>query len=209
MSFVRQLIVCLFALICACSRLAGAADIPDPHAEDRKALLKVFSEMEAGINEQNIERLLAQMTDDAVVTWLNAEVSRGKAEIRAYYRRMVGGKDAILSKYTTKAAVSAPARFFGDIAIANGTMADEFFPLSRDVFKLDSRWSSTSAKIDGQWKVVGLHFSSNVFTNTLTAELERAIWIAGGGGLIAGLLLMFALLKLIGRQGRAATAAQN
>ena len=71
--------------------------------------------------------------------------------------------------------------------------------IKRDVFKLDSRWSSTSAKINSEWKVVGLHFSSNVFTNNLTAELERAIWYAGGGGLLGGLLLMFVIMKLTGR----------
>ncbi len=204
MSFAHRLAMGFFALICAYGITARAADNADPRADDRKALLKVFSEMEAGINDQNIERLLTQMTDDAVVTWLNAEVSRGKNEIRAYYKRMVGKTDAVVSKYNTKATVSAPARFFGDVAVANGTMADEFFPLKRDVFKLDSRWSSTSAKINGEWKVVGLHFSSNVFTNTLTAELERAIWIACIGGFLGGLLLMFVVMKLTGRSRAAA-----
>lgn len=204
MNHTRRLMMSLMALLCAFSMSLRAAENPDPRADDRKALLKVFSEMEAGINDQNIERFLAQMTDDAVVTWLNAEVSRGKPEIRAYYKRMVGHKDAILSKYLTKATVSAPARFYGDVAVANGTMADDFYPIKRDVFKLDSRWSSTSAKINGEWKVVGLHFSSNVFTNTLTAELERAIWYAGGGGLLAGLLLMFVIMKLSGRSRKLA-----
>jgi len=204
MNFTRLLLTSFIALICGCSVSVWAADSPDPRAEDRKALLKVFSEMEAGINDQNIDRFLAQMTDDAVVTWLNAEVSRGKPEIRAYYKRMVGNADAILNKYLTKATVSAPARFFGDVAVANGTMADDFFPIKRDVFKLDSRWSSTSAKINGEWKVVSLHFSSNVFTNNLTAELERAIWYAGIGGLLAGLLLMFVVLKLTGRSRKPA-----
>ena len=204
MNNTRRLMMSLMAMLCACGMSVRAAENPDPRADDRQALLKVFSEMEAGINDQNIERFLAQMTDDAVVTWLNAEVSRGKPEIRAYYKRMVGHKDAILSKYLTKATVSAPARFYGDVAVANGTMADDFYPIKRDVFKLDSRWSSTSAKINGEWKVVGLHFSSNVFTNTLTAELERAIWYAGGGGLLAGLLLMFVIMKLSGRSRKPA-----
>lgn len=204
MNNTRRLMMSLMAMLCACGMSVRAAENPDPRADDRQALLKVFSEMEAGINDQNIERFLAQMTDDAVVTWLNAEVSRGKPEIRAYYRRMVGHKDAILNKYLTKATVSAPARFYGDVAVANGTMADDFYPIKRDVFKLDSRWSSTSAKINGEWKVVGLHFSSNVFANTLTAELERAIWYAGGGGLLAGLLLMFVIMKLSGRSRKPA-----
>ena len=138
----KQLAYCLMILlfmVTGWAAAAMAADTPDPHAEDRKQLLQIFSEIENGINEQNIERMVAQMDENATVIWLNAEASRGHADIKAYYKRMVGTGDAILKKYTTKAKVAAPARFFGDIAVADGTMDDEFFPIKRDVFKLDRK----------------------------------------------------------------------
>ena len=183
--------------------LALAAD--DPHAEDRKQLLQIFTEIEGGINDQNIDRMVAQMDANATVVWLNAEASRGHKEIRAYYNRMVGKSgDAILSKYLTKAKVAAPARFFGDIAVADGTMVDEFFPLKRDKFALDSNWSVTCAKINGQWKVVHLHLSANVFNNNLLGEVKQMVWYAAGGGLLAGLLLMFVLSR-VGRSKRGPT----
>ena len=156
----------LFVLALLSVVAAHAAD-PDPHAEDRKELLKVFREIEASINAQDVDRMVQQMAPNATVTWLNGEVSRGHAEIKAYYDRMVKGEKRILDKYTTAAKVAAPARFFGDVAVADGTTEDEFFPVARGPFRLSSRWTSTSAKIDGQWKVVGLHLSSNVFTNPL------------------------------------------
>jgi hypothetical protein len=59
-------------------------------------------------------------------------------------------------------------------------MVDEFFPVARGPFTLNSNWTSTSAKIDGQWKVVSMHLSSNVFTNSLIAEAKEAIWWAAG-----------------------------
>ncbi len=177
--------------------LAGhAADGADPHAEDRKQLLQIFSEIENGINEQNIERMVAQMDENATVIWLNAEASRGHAEIKAYYKRMVGSGEAILKKYTTKAKVGAPARFFGDIAVADGTMADEFLPIRRDAFKLNSNWSVTCAKRNGQWKIVHLHLSANVFNNNLLDEVKQLVWYAGAGGLLAGLVLMFGIGRL-------------
>ena len=37
-----------------------AADV-DPHAADRKQLLHLMAEVVAGINKQNIDRMLAQM----------------------------------------------------------------------------------------------------------------------------------------------------
>jgi uncharacterized protein (TIGR02246 family) len=165
------------------------ADESDPHAADREALIKVFHEIEAGINDQNVERMVAQMTPDATVTWLNGEVSRGHDQIRAYYQRMVKGPDRILDKYTTAAKIGAHARFFGDVAVADGTMRDAFFPVSRKPFGLDSNWSSTSVKSNGQWKVAALHLSANVFTNDLIGEAKSAAWITGIGGALAGIVL--------------------
>lgn len=165
------------------------ADGPDPHAADREALIKVFHEMEAAINDQNVERMVAQMTPDATVTWLNGEVSRGHDQIRAYYQRMVKGPERILDKYTTAAKIGAHARFFGDVAVADGTMRDSFFPVARGPFQLDSNWSSVSVKTDGQWKVAAMHLSANVFTNDLIAEAKSAAWKTGIGGAIAGLAL--------------------
>ena len=177
--------------------LAIAADAVDPHEADRKQLLEIFSEIVNGINEQNIDRMAAQMDENATVIWLNAEASRGHADIKAYYRRMVGTGDAILKKYTTKAKVAAPARFFGDVAVADGTMEDEFFPIRRDVFKLNSNWSVTCVKRDGKWKIVHLHLSTNVFNNNLLDEVKHMVWYAAAGGLLAGLLLMFGAGRLM------------
>ena len=177
---------------------AGAAQAADVAArdEDRKLLRALMVEAEAALNAQSIDRFTALMTDDVTVTWLNAEVSRGKSQVKAYYQRMVGGPGTILKKYVTKVSLSQPARFYGDIAIADGKAADEFYPHARGEFRLDSNWSSTMIRIDGQWKIASLHLSSNVFTNPLLAEAERMVYYAAAGGLLAGLVLMFLVLRL-------------
>jgi hypothetical protein len=185
--------VVMAAALCGSATHAAEATSRE---EDRKLLRVLMAEAEAGINAQSADRLIALMSEDVTVSWLNAEVSRGKAEVKAYYQRMVGGEGAILKKYLTKVSLSAPARFYGDIAIADGKAADEFFPHARGVFRLDSNWSSTMVKIDGQWKIASLHLSSNVFTNPLLAETERMVYYAAGGGLLAGLIVMFLILRL-------------
>jgi len=161
----------------------------DPHAADRQALIAVFHAMEDAINAQDVERMVAQMTPDATVTWLNGQISRGHDEIRAYYNRMVKGPDRYIDKYTTAAQIGAHARFYGDVAVADGSMRDTFHPVTRAPFSLDSRWSSVSVKVDGQWKVAALHLSSNVFTNDLIEEAKSAAWKTGIGGALAGLLM--------------------
>ena len=173
------------------------AQQPDPRAEDRKQLRAMLAEFEAAINAQSIERMVAEMDDNVTVIWLNAEVSRGKDEVRAYYGRMVGHDKAILNKYLTKAAIGAPAKFYGDVAIADGSTADEFYPIARGVFKLDSRWSTTVVKNPaGEWKIVLLHLSSNVFNNPLLDEVKADIVKGVVGGFIAGLMLTFVVMRL-------------
>ncbi len=161
----------------------------EAHQPDRQALLKILSSVEAAINAQDIEGILGQMSTDCTVTWWNAEISRGHEEIRAYYRKMVKDDGRLITKYTTRAKLGEHARFVGaggDVALADGSMEDEFFPVIRGTFKLNSRWSATAAKTNGEWKIVNLHLSSNVFTNELISELTRALWMAGGAALVVG-----------------------
>jgi ketosteroid isomerase-like protein len=191
---------CPLALAVLVRPLAMTAQ-DDGHQADRQALLKVMSDVENAINAQDIEGILAQMSPDCTVTWWNAEISRGHDDIRAYYRRMVKDPGRFISKYTTHAKLGAHARFIGsgaDVALADGSMEDEFFPIVRGPFKLNSRWSATVVKSGGQWKIVNLHLSSNVFTNTLIAELTRALWFAGGAGLVIGGLAGW----FLGRRGK-------
>jgi len=176
--------------------MAGQDDL---HQADRQALLQLMSRVEKAINAQDIEGIVAEMSPDCTVTWWNAEISRGHDDIRAYYRRMMKDPGRIIGKYTTQAKLGAHARFIGsggDVAVADGSMEDEFFPIVRGPFSLSSRWSATVAKTDGVWKIVNLHLSSNVFTNVLIAELGRAVWMAGVGGLAIGLLVGW----LVGRR---------
>ena len=194
-------IAAVIVAICV-STGTGWAQQPDPHADDRKQLRAMLAEFEAAINAQSIDRMVAAMADDVTVIWLNAEVSRGKDEVRAYYGRMVGHDKAILRKYLTNAAIGAPAKFYGDIAIADGSAADEFYPIARGFFRLDSRWSSTMVKNAGEWKIVSLHLSSNVFNNPLLDEIKADIVKAAVAGFVVGLVLMCAIMWALRRRAR-------
>jgi hypothetical protein len=165
--------------------------VPDPHAADREQLLKIFDEVVNSINSQSLERMAQQMDADVTVVWSNGEVSRGPAEVLAYYERMVKGKDRILTKYTTTAKLHGHARFLADgsVAIADGTMEDEYFPIIRGPFRLSAKWTTTAARIHGEWKIVALHLSANVFNNVLLDEAKKALLYVGGGGLLLGLLV--------------------
>ena len=56
-------------------------------------------EVETSINEQSVDRLLTQMDPSATVTWWNGDVSRGHADIKAYYERMMKLEGKTLNKF--------------------------------------------------------------------------------------------------------------
>lgn len=150
------------------------ADEADAHAEDRQQLRTILEESQRGINTHDINLFTQHIADDARVTFLNGEVVQGPAGVQDYFKRMVGDDpNAVLSEYQTKAEVAELARFYGEVAVANGTMRDVFTPKARGVFEFDSKWSATFAKQDGTWKIVSLHFSTNAFNNALTDELKE------------------------------------
>lgn len=157
------------------STFAQAVPI-DPHAEDRLQLQKILEESERGINTQELSLFTQHIDTQARVTFLNGEVAIGPEGVKNYFYRMVGDNpNAVLSEYKTRAKVIDKARFYGDVAVANGIMQDDFTPKARDVFKFDSVWTVTFAKQNDTWKIIALHFSTNAFNNSLTAELNALI----------------------------------
>ena len=65
---------------------------------------------------------------------------------------------------------------------------------SGQVIEMNSRWSATVVKEDGQWKVaiahVGTNFLDNPVLNRLTSASKKLALITGIGGLLIGGLLI-------------------
>ncbi len=175
-----------------------ALDATAGHVEDRQQLRILLDKMEKGISSLDLEAVLALMQPDVIVTWQNAEVSRGREPIRAYYNRMMTGRTPIVKTFSTKATLGGPAAFYGDSAIAYGTTVDNYELMEGLNFTLKASWSTTVVKTDGQWKVAALHFSTNLFDNPLLSDAKRLLWLAAGGGFLLALLLAFILGRVLG-----------
>lgn len=195
-------------LITLCVLLFGlqahAATTPplDPsggRVEDRQALRVLLEGMESGINKMDIEALLKLAQPEVVITWQNAEVSRGHEQVRAYYQRMIKGVGGmpIVRKLSTKATLGGPAVFYGDTAVAYGTTVDRFDLTDGLEFTLNANWSTTVTKnTEGQWKVAALHFSTNLFDNSLLSTAKRVAWYAAGGAFVLGVILTWLLIRM-------------
>ena len=181
--------------------LAHAASTPPLDAaggrvEDRQQLRTLLEQMEKSISALDIDGVLKLLHSEAIVTWQNAEVSRGHAAIRAYHERMIKGGSPIVSKFSTKATLGGPAVFYSDSAVAYGTTVDTYELTEGLKFTLDANWSATSVKVDGQWKVAALHFSTNLFNNPLLNQSKNMMWIAAAIALVLGLIVGALVMRM-------------
>lgn len=186
MSLKQLIVIFSFCLI----PTAVSADKTDPYQQDRLQLRQILKESQQGINTQTLHLFTQHIDAQARVTFLNGEVAVGPKGVKDYFDRMVGESEhAILNDYQTHADVIGKARFYGNVAVANGTMHDIFKPKARQPFAFDSRWTVTFAKETGVWKIVALHFSTNAFNNSLTDELRSLIKQYAAYAFLAGLCL--------------------
>lgn len=153
------------------------------------------------IAKGDVERELTWFHPDAVITWHDAEVSRGHDSIRGYLKRMLEGPDKAVESFKADVKVDALTILYGgDAGISYGS-AVEHFAMSRGrTFDLPARWSATLVKENGRWLIASLHVSDNLFDNPMLDLARRVVWWAGGGALIVGI----AIGVLLGRRRRTA-----
>ena len=175
----------------------------DDHAADRQALLVILGGIEDALNAQDLSSALQYLDDDVIITYQDSTVTQGLEGATEYYNRMMEGAAAIVTEFSTEASVGAPAVFHGDTAVAFGTNTDRYVLARGLEMTLNANWSMTAQKKDGDWKVIALHFSTDLFDNPLLNASRRMTRIAGVGGVIGGVLLMW----VIGRVRRKRAAA--
>jgi ketosteroid isomerase-like protein len=198
--------------------VAGPANL-SPEAEATHAALRALRDsLLDAWNRRDMDALAAHLDPNIVVTWQNGEVSRGPEGIRKFYDEIMVGPNRILSDASSRLTVDQLSILHGDdTAIAFGSIHDDFtldHGITRAAFlgagnklSLDSRWTATAVKKDGQWKLASYHVSMDAFSNPILAKAisvaMRTAIIAGIGGVLVGAFLAW----LLGRRRTARAGA--
>jgi hypothetical protein len=167
----------------AFSLAAGAAEAPD-HA----ALRLLREELLGSVRKMDIEGIIRNLHPNIVVTWQNAEVSRGHQGVREYLNRMLGGTNPFVKSFKTEVNVDELTALYGEsTGIAFGSSIDQFDLAAGQKFTLHGRWTATLIKVDGKWLVAGMHASTNLFDNPLLNAAKRSLYAAAGASFIIAL----------------------
>jgi ketosteroid isomerase-like protein len=173
---------------------------PSPDEPIHNELRALRDGLLAALNRGDVEGELAFLHPNVVVTWHNAEVSRGRDGVRAYLNRMLKGPNRAVASYGADVKVDELTILYGgDTGISFGSAVEHFKMTNGRTFDLAARWSATLVKDGDQWLIASLHASDNLFDNPLLNLTRRATYLAAGAGVLLGLILGV----LIGRRRRA------
>lgn len=168
-----------------------------PATPDQAAQARVHDELRAlrdelagAVNRNDLPAILRCLHPNVVVTWQNAEVSRGREGVRQYYERMLTGPGKVVESFAVQPTVDELTVLHGDdTGVAFGRSLDHFVLAGGLDFTLDGRWSATLVRHEGRWVVASFHASTNLFDNVLLRIEQRLKWWLGAIGLLLGLIL--------------------
>lgn len=150
------------------------------------------------MNKGDLEGTLKFLETNVVITWQNAEVSRGHDGVRAYYNRVMTGPNKIVNSFNCKIHPDELTILYGDnIGICYGSSEEHYQLANGRELKVNGRWTATLVKENGHWLVASLHCSTNLFDNVIVDIEKKAAWTTGAVGLGIGVLLglFFGLLR--------------
>ncbi len=189
------------ALLLMLAMPAVSAEPPQTASEDpaHQELRKLRDGLLDAMNRGDIDAALRFLHTNCVITWHNAEVSRGHLGVRAYNDRVMKGPNRIVDTFHCDVHVDELSILYhGDTAICFGSSDEQFKLANGRNLNVKGRWSATLVKEDGRWLVASLHASTNLFDNVMLDLAKKAGAVATAVCLVAGLGIGW----LIGRRGK-------
>jgi uncharacterized protein (TIGR02246 family) len=193
--------------------LASENAAPTQSEEDSEAtaseavhdeLRQLRDRMFAAYEQRDMDKLLADVDQNVVITWQNGDRNEGHDEFLKFYEEMMNGDSKIVQDISSTFEVDDLSVLYGDdTAVARGTLTDHFVLSDGSDFTLNSKWTATVVKKDDAWKVASFHVSANIFDNPILALAQG--WLMKVGLIAAVIGLVVGLL--IGRASKRAAAA--
>jgi ketosteroid isomerase-like protein len=190
------LIFCLVALVTVVSGVQ-AQDRERDHDELR-AMLKAVTE---AMNSRNIDAIAPLFHDRFSITTVDQQAFTNLADFKAYFNGLFTGDKAPLKSVTFNPTADALTEFVGaDIGLSRGASNDTYVFSDGETRAMASRWTATLYKDNGKWKILNVHIGANLFDNPFVTALKGWLYKVGAGAGVAGLLLGFALARLMRRK---------
>lgn len=197
MDAIRSLL-CVAALFVA--SVVSAQTPPDEARKaDHDALRALLVQSAAALNARNLDAAAPLLDPGLTLITVDNQKLVGLDAVKKYYAGLFEGPSAMLTKMEVKPVADDLTRFISDTSgVVYGVSDDTYTFRDGDVRTMKTRWSAVVQKEGDAWKLVNVHFSSNLLDNPMLdaakASVTKAALLAGLVGLVVGALLM-ALLR--------------
>jgi ketosteroid isomerase-like protein len=172
----------------------ASAATASPTAEDAKQIDELRHGVVEAFNHRDVDGMMRYLDSNVVVVWQNGEVNQGPEAVKQFYNRMM--VQGVVKSVSFDPVVQGRA-CQGNTCVSVGTLQDTFTLNDGKVLPFNSRWTATVIKSEGgAWKIAAFHASANAFDNPVIKIAERKMgMIAGGGGLLLGLIIGAVLFR--------------
>jgi hypothetical protein len=119
-------------------------------------------------------------------------------EIGEYFDRWFG-PEGFLQKVEMELVADTTTELYGDqsFGIVRGYGIEKYVLSDSRAYEMQTRWTATVLKSsDNKWRILTLHIGTNFLDNPILDEAENSLMYFAGGGLLAGILLMLALMLI-------------
>ena len=180
----------VFVILLCFGWSAGAAEVDPKLDATHNALRALRDGLLDAINKNDIERQLSFLHTNVVVTWHNAEVSRGREGVRAYYDRLTKGPEKMVEAFSAEVKVDELTALHGEnTGIAWGSSVEHFKLTNGRAFDLAGRWTVTMIRENDKWLIASLHVSTNIFDNAIVTMMKDRVMMLAIAVLLFGLLV--------------------
>lgn len=194
---VMKSFVVVFALALSFANLRAQSPASSAENPAHQELRKLRDGLLEAMNKGDLDGTLKFLHTNCVITWHNAEVSRGHDGVRDYFNRVMTGPNRIVDSMHCSVHVDELTSLYGEnTGICFGS-SDEHFKLANGKeLDVKGRWTATLIKENGRWFIASLHASTNLFDNVILDMAKHTAKIAAGACLVAGLAIGWLLGRL-------------
>lgn len=184
---------------------AGTDDIetamPAPLGEaDHELLRGLMAEATDALNKLDANALRRHLAEGFVLTFADQSVVTDPAQLDGYIDGYFNGADAPLKSIEFVPEATEKVRFIDTrTGVVHGTSADSYTLADDSRLVLNTHWTATVVKQDGQWLIQSFHAGVNMLDNPILEAAGQSGILAAGIGLLAGILLGVVLMRVLRR----------
>jgi len=178
--------------------LAPTLFAQSPQDADHEELRGMMRAATQALNARQVDALAPLMARRFVITTVDGRTFRDLASFKTYIDQLYGSKVRSIEFRPEAAELTEFAD--ADTGLSWGKSTDTYTFNDGDSRTMTSHWTAVVQKQDGRWKLAALHISANILDNPVVEAAKRYAWMAAGAGLLAGLILGFALRAITTRR---------